>query len=119
MAMKRTVNYCLGQNLHGVQIKTESLVVTHMINKDCRIPWEYIENFKYIQQTMESIQSEMIHVYREANQLADCIVNQAFVHIGIIHYNIFAELPSEARKILNIDKAQIQSLRIHTRPIKP
>lgn len=60
VAIKMVNTYYLNQNFNEVQIQTGSLGVSHMINKDWKIPWEYIE---YIQRTKEIIRAEIFHVY--------------------------------------------------------
>lgn len=55
------------------------------------------------------------HVYKEANQLADNIANSAFYTSHNQQFRTFMDLPSLARRILNIDKHQISSIRISTK----
>lgn len=60
---------------------------------------------------------EITHIYREANQLVDCIVNLAFGQKDKQQYQSFIELPSIARRIMDIDKSQVPSLRVKTKSI--
>lgn len=62
-------------------------------------------------------ETDITHVYREANQLADSTVNETFNHSGKLQYHNFAQSPTVAKKILNLDKTQVPSFRISTRPI--
>lgn len=42
-----------------------------MVTKKWKIPWDMIEIIEAIQSKVQAIQFEMMHVYREANMLAD------------------------------------------------
>lgn len=53
---------------------------------------------------LELVEVDVTHVYGEANQLADSIVNKAFKHQGRTQYHHFAQLPSSTKKNLNRDK---------------
>lgn len=59
----------------------------------------------------------IVHVYREANQLSDYIENTAIQKENTQQYLSFTQLPSFARRILNIDKQHIPKLRIKTMKI--
>lgn len=56
--------------------------------------------------------------FREANQLADIIINTIFEQEKKYQYWGFSQLPSKACRILNINKSQIPSFWIKTRRIK-
>ncbi|WMV30684.1 hypothetical protein MTR67_024069 [Solanum verrucosum] len=61
--------------------------------------------------------TQITHIYREANQLADFITNTIIDQEGKLQYQLFYQLPSKARGILNMDKQQISAIRIKTRKI--
>ena len=44
-----------------------------------------------------------MHTFKEANKLVDCITNIAINQENRQQYHIFQDLPSIARKILNMD----------------
>lgn len=66
---------------------------------------------------MQLCQVQHIHCYREGNALADFLANHAFEVDGLVQFHSFAGLPSQARKILNLDKAQVPNFIIKTRRI--
>ena len=53
---------------------------------------------------MGTIQIQMVHIFREVNQLANCITNISNNQENRQQYNRFKDLPSSARKIFNMDK---------------
>lgn len=57
----------------------------------------------------------VVHSYRETNQLADMMANITLDREGNLMYYSFQEMPSICRKILNMDKSEVLSLRIRTK----
>ena len=55
-----------------------------------------------------TIQIQIVHIFREVNQLANCITNISINQENRQQYRRFKDLPSSARKILNMDKQQYQ-----------
>lgn len=88
-----------------------------MIRGCWRILWEVIEKVEDIQQVIQKINVQVWHVFREANQLADFIANTAINSEQKLTFQQFNQLPSKGKKILNIDKQQVPSVRIKTRRI--
>ncbi|WMV29406.1 hypothetical protein MTR67_022791 [Solanum verrucosum] len=88
-----------------------------MIQRSWKVPWSLIQKIEEINEIMSTLNIQLVHIFREANQLADYITNIAINHEDIQPYYSFQELPSKARKILNMDKQQIPSIRIRTRKI--
>ncbi|KAK4718726.1 hypothetical protein R3W88_017064 [Solanum pinnatisectum] len=70
-----------------------------------------------IHNTLGKITVNVRHIFREANQLADCIANSAVNTEDKQIFLNFQQLPSKGRKFLNIDKYQVPSVRIKTRKI--
>lgn len=57
---------------------------------------------------------QIVHVLREGNKLADHLTNLTLDQEHIIQVQLFWELESEGRKILNSDKLQIPYVRVRT-----
>ena len=57
---------------------------------------------------MGTIQIQIVHIFREVNQLANCITNISIYQENRQQYHRFQDLPSTPRKILNMDKQQYQ-----------
>ncbi|KAH0638527.1 hypothetical protein KY285_035113 [Solanum tuberosum] len=89
-----------------------------MILRDWKIPWEILDLVEEARQIVEQNSFKVQHAYREGNQLANVIGNSAYSKSEVQEYKQFEQLPANCRKILNMDKAQIASLRIKTRKIK-
>lgn len=117
MAFRKSPNYYVDSAIPEVQIQTDSLGINHMLTREWKIPRELIEKMEHIQSNMKRLKAEITHVFREINQLADRIVNEAFIHSEKIYYHSFEKLPVKARRILNIDKAQITTPKVRTRAI--
>lgn len=61
---------------------------------------------------------QLMHVYREENQLADLITNEAFKIEGKQIYLNFQQLPNKGKRILNLDKHQVPAIKIRTKAIQ-
>ncbi|WMV08730.1 hypothetical protein MTR67_002115 [Solanum verrucosum] len=88
-----------------------------MIQREWRVPWSLIERIEEIHEIMSTLNIQLVHIFIEANQLADHITNIAINQEDMQQYHSFQDLPSKARKILNMDKQQIPAIRIRTRKI--
>ncbi|KAH0737102.1 hypothetical protein KY290_035807 [Solanum tuberosum] len=89
-----------------------------MILREWKIPWEILDIVEEARQIVEQNSFKVQHAYREGNQLVDVIANSAYSKSEVHEYKQFEQLPANCRRILNMDKAQIASLRIKTRKIK-
>ncbi|WMV55471.1 hypothetical protein MTR67_048856 [Solanum verrucosum] len=90
-----------------------------MLIKEWKIPWSYVEKIEEIQQCIARKQVQVKHIFREANHLADYLANIALDQAEHVQVQSFYNLPSTERRIINMDKQQIPSLRIKTRRINP
>lgn len=97
---------------HNITMEMDSLSLRNILNKDWRIPWELTHIIEECMHIMEDVNIQVVHVYREANQLADFMANLAIHSDGTQKFHTFSQLPSQARGILNTDKHQIPILRI-------
>lgn len=70
-----------------------------------------------IQELITSTYAHIRHVFREANQLADKMANEAYNQQGLIQWENFQQLSGACKGILNADKSRIPTLRIKTRRI--
>ena len=57
---------------------------------------------------MGTIQIQIVHIFREVNQLANCITIISINQENTQQYHIFQDLHSSARMILNMDNQQYQ-----------
>ncbi|KAK6791949.1 hypothetical protein RDI58_000231 [Solanum bulbocastanum] len=88
-----------------------------MILKQWRVPWEMVERIEEIREKLQQLNSQIIHIYREGNMVADALANEVMETQTIMEYHCFQELPSKIRKHINMDKNQIPNLRIRNRAI--
>uniref|UniRef100_A0A0V0GSI0 Putative ovule protein n=1 Tax=Solanum chacoense TaxID=4108 RepID=A0A0V0GSI0_SOLCH len=66
---------------------------------------------------MEITKAKIQHTLREGNNLADFVANIVIRVVGVVQFYTSISLPTKGRCILNMDKAQVPSLRIRTRSI--
>ncbi|KAH0665054.1 hypothetical protein KY285_026260 [Solanum tuberosum] len=111
-AIHRAIKFCKNNNFTSVVIETDSLSTSKMIRREWRVPWNHIEEIENIQELAKDMNVSINHVFREANQLADKIANEAYKQQGKMEWHNFHQLPVECKKILNADKSGIPTLRI-------
>lgn len=116
-AIWKALRYCQQHCFQQVILEADSLVLKNILNGIWKIPWELIEKMENIMSITQSIDIIIEHIFREGNQLADCIANKAIQQMNMQQYRDFKQLPSMARKILNLDKHQVPSLRIRAKKI--
>ncbi|PHT39376.1 hypothetical protein CQW23_22949 [Capsicum baccatum] len=79
-----------------------------MIKGEWKIPWLLAEIIDEIRSRSMQLNMHISHTYREANQLADYMANIAIEHDQMLQFHEFNQLPSQAKKIINMDKQQIR-----------
>ncbi|WMV54330.1 hypothetical protein MTR67_047715 [Solanum verrucosum] len=115
-AIHRVMILCKNNNFTSVVLETDSLSTAKMIRKEWKVLWNHIEEIENIQEIAKDMNVSINHVYREANQLADKIDNEAYKQ-GRMEWHNFQQLPVECKRILNAEKLGIPMLRIKTRKI--
>ncbi|XP_060211803.1 uncharacterized protein LOC132639368 [Lycium barbarum] len=112
VAIKQGINYCMDHQMYPLLVETDSLAMKMFIRGTWEVPWCISMILKDINRLIRGQTVKVDHIYREGNCLADFLANYVFDFPGTQQFNTFQELPSIARKLLNIDKAQIPNLRI-------
>ncbi|XP_060181532.1 uncharacterized protein LOC132611140 [Lycium barbarum] len=117
-AIQEAIHYCYSNNLQHVLVEIDSLALKNIIQDVWKIPWKLVERVEMMQHRMRHLNMDIKHVFRKGNQLADFLANTALQHDELLEFHCFQDLPSMGRKIINMDKSQIPSLRIRTRKIQ-
>ncbi|XP_059315783.1 uncharacterized protein LOC132066495 [Lycium ferocissimum] len=113
-AIKMGVMYCVEKQLFPLIIETDSMTMKMIINAEWKIPWCISMLMDDITRMMEDQRVTVEHIHREGNRLADILTNFVFDFAGTVQFRNFQELPSQAKKILNLEKIGIPNLRIRT-----
>ncbi|WMV13503.1 hypothetical protein MTR67_006888 [Solanum verrucosum] len=108
----KALQHCKRQGITHIILETDSLSLKNMIRRDWKVPWTLIERIEKIQDNMNILNTQVVHIYREGNQLVDYNTNIAINHEDKQQYASFYDLPIKARKILNMDKHQIPATRM-------
>uniref|UniRef100_A0A0V0H336 Putative ovule protein n=1 Tax=Solanum chacoense TaxID=4108 RepID=A0A0V0H336_SOLCH len=98
-------------------IETDSLGLQKIIQKQWKVPWEIVEKIENISDRLHQLNSQVKHKFREGNSVADVLANTVIEIQSTDEYHSFQELPINIRKLINMDKSQIPSLRIRSRKI--
>ena len=65
---------------------------------------------------MGTIQIQIVHIFREVNQLSNCITNISINQENRQQYHRFQDLPSSARDLKHV-QATVQTITIRTNKI--
>lgn len=76
MSILYRLRLCRSRNLHII-VGIDYLSLKSIIRNDWRISWQFVPEIELIQQLMIAAQSKIMHVFREANQLAYKLANWA------------------------------------------
>lgn len=119
IAILYSLRECKSRHFQNVIIETNSLSLKKIIQKAWRVPWELAEKVEEIREIMQLVSATITHIFKESNGLADSLANIAMESQSKHQYLKFQELPLQERRILDVEKAQIPTLRIRTRKIIP
>lgn len=93
-------------------LETDCLSIVNIINRNWKIPCEVAEMVEEIQEHIRRQHIQINHIFREGNKLAEYMANLATNESTTLVYNSFTQLSKEGHQIININKAQIPSIRI-------
>ncbi|XP_059285202.1 uncharacterized protein LOC132038567 [Lycium ferocissimum] len=113
MAIKEAIYHCVANNIQEVLVETDSMVMKNIIEGTWEIPWQLIVIVEDIKHLITMCEVKFQHVKREGNSLADYIANQAIL-LGSVEYKQYTDLPSQGRRLLNLDKQHYPNIRSRT-----
>ncbi|KAK4727000.1 hypothetical protein R3W88_031917 [Solanum pinnatisectum] len=88
-----------------------------MIEGHQKIPWEMAEKIEEVKEIASQIIVLFNHIFIETNQLADFIKNTTINQEDMKQFYSFNQQPSLGRKILNMYKNQIPTIRVRIKSI--
>lgn len=110
-AIRESLQYCKENGLEQIIIESDSLAMIQFLEGNWAIPWSVVTDINYIQSLRRNFLVRVQHSFREGNTLADYFANLVFDFAGEFQFNSFLEIPSEGRKILNLDKIGTPQIR--------
>ncbi|KAH0709462.1 hypothetical protein KY284_010889 [Solanum tuberosum] len=116
-AILEAIGYCVNKKMKKIILESDMLLMVKIINEAWKMPWVIVEEFDELKQEMTTLELKTQHMYREGNKLADYLANLAINSTEKKTFSSFQQLLSLGRKIINMEKAQIPSLRCHTKRI--
>lgn len=73
---------------------------------------EYFQPSRGVNKLTACCVIEIAHILREGNKLADHLVNLTLEQHTIVQANLFVELNTQCRRILNSDKLRLPYIRV-------
>ncbi|XP_070002680.1 uncharacterized protein [Nicotiana sylvestris] len=111
VAILEAMRYCVDNRLANVMLQTDSMLMKNVLEGKWGAPWNINEYFEEIKTLIEECNVRVSHILREGNSLADYIANCA-LDSGDFEAQGFAQLDSNSRMIVNLDKSQCPYLRV-------
>ncbi|XP_059290815.1 uncharacterized protein LOC132044343 [Lycium ferocissimum] len=98
VAIEQGIKYCISHDLLPVIIETDSLSMQKILDSIWKVPWSISLTIRSIQRWRKDKDVTVEHVLRE----------------GTIQYDHFQDIPSQGRRLINMDKSQMPNLKIRS-----
>ncbi|KAM3235236.1 hypothetical protein P3L10_015272 [Capsicum annuum] len=117
IALRIGLQYCIDHNLFPLILETDSLAVKQFVEGNWHTPWLIAMETRRIHPLMKGMQVLIKHTYREGNGVADFIANRIFSFAGTdrLTYSTYQQLPKQAKALLNMDKFQVEIVKVCTK----
>ena len=115
--IKEEITHCVTVGITQIYLETDSLVLFKILTRVWGVPWNIVVIIEDIWYVSRLCQTQIKHIYREGNKLADFLANMAFDINGRFEFHEYSALPEYAKKILKLDKQQVPTLRIRMKKI--
>ena len=116
MAIQLAAEICVHKGFTNVVIETDSTIARLIMIQEVSAPWAVDTIVRKIITLLRDKKMRFSHVYREGNAVADSLANYAIDEEISGTFEEFHQLPAQARKLINVDKAQIPSVRVRVHP---
>lgn len=116
MAIQLAAEICVHKGFTNVVIETDSTIARLIMIQEVSAPWAVDTIVRKIITLLRDKKMRFSHVYREGNAVADSLANYAIDEEISGTFEEFHQLPAQARKLINVDKAQIPSFRVRVHP---
>jgi len=103
--------YCRDNKLNYIVIETDSLAMVQILEGKWETPWNVSVEINLIKGLLTLITTSVQHSFREGNTLVDYFTNLVFDFAGNYQFNSFQEVPNQGRRLINLDKHNIQNIR--------
>ncbi|MCD9638650.1 hypothetical protein HAX54_022740, partial [Datura stramonium] len=104
------LEFCCTNNLSNNIVEIDSLALINFIEGKWEVPWSVAMEVNYINLLKRKLSARVQHAFREGNALTD-YYNLVFVFAGNFQFSNFQEMPSEGRRILNLEKMGTHQIR--------
>lgn len=112
IAIRIRLQFCLENQIPNIIVESDSLTIVNIMNGFWKIPWRVTVEVNSIRKKMNSWLVRLQHFLREGNSLTDFLANMVFHFAGNFDFRTFQKLPSNGRKIIDMDKHNILEIRI-------
>nr|XP_009615317.1 uncharacterized protein LOC104108057 [Nicotiana tomentosiformis] len=111
------LKWCADRGLKRAIGESDSLLMVKCAKREWKPPWNISNQVKEIQKMIEVHSFNINHCFREANRPANNLATLSHRIEGNKIFNLFSDLPSHIRGLVNMDKWSLPTFRIkHTKP---
>ncbi|KAK6793920.1 hypothetical protein RDI58_007373 [Solanum bulbocastanum] len=118
IAIREAIAYGIAEGYARCIIERDSLLLKKILEGEWKTPWQINTIIEDIKEFMNYCDTEVHHIYREGNKLADYMANLALDWNGKQKFRGFKELTGEGKCIVNMDKALVPNFIFNTRKIQ-
>lgn len=106
------LRYCLASGIHVNYIESDSQIVVNVLKNQSVVPWRISHWIEEIKQILSIMKSEISHVPRECNAVADRLANFGCSAGENLYFSSWTAMPSLARGAARLDKIHLPSIRL-------
>lgn len=115
IAIREAIAYGVAEGYARCIIETDYLLLKKILEGEWETPWQINTIIEDTKEFMNYCDTEVHHIYRESNKLADYMANLALDWNGKQKFRGFKELISKGKCIVNMDKALLPNFIFNTR----
>lgn len=109
------VNWCINNGYEFILAESDSKLLVECVNDLSSTPWRIQKEVKELKESMIDTGFILKHCYRETNKVADKLASLSHVDPQCKLYEVFADLPSEVKGLMTIDKWNMPAFRTFER----
>ncbi|MQL87893.1 hypothetical protein Taro_020451 [Colocasia esculenta] len=104
LALRDGLLMCCRKGVHEVLVETDSLNLLQIVTRQLPHPWKLAFIFQEVASITKRIKTEITHVPREGNKVADCLAGFASFCVHFTTWDSWADLPTTVKDPYHLDK---------------
>ena len=111
-ALLHGLQLCAAHGLFSIQVETDSQILFHMLQTTSNSwPWNIYSIIVSVQTLLRDVSMSFVHIYREANSVADFLAVHASTHRSSTIFNS-TTIPRKLKRLLFLDQIGCPTIRL-------